>query len=82
MKSHLTYPIYSGNCGVPSGAPHAIAFRRKRVMTEQIPAAATDEQQEQQRGFSRYQSFLIALLAFAQFTIILDFIIMSPLAPS
>ncbi|MBR1210422.1 MFS transporter [Bradyrhizobium sp. JYMT SZCCT0180] len=48
-------------------------------MTEQIPAAPIEEQSEQQRGFSRYQSFLIALLAFAQFTIILDFIIMSPL---
>src|SRR3978361_122822 len=54
-----------------------IAFRRKGFMTEQIPAAPIEEQQ--QRGFSRYQSFLIALLAFAQFTIILDFIIMSPL---
>lgn len=47
-------------------------------MTEQILAAPTEEP-EQARGFSRYQSFLIALLAFAQFTIILDFIIMSPL---
>jgi len=35
--------------------------------------------QERQTGFSRYQSFLIALLAFTQFTIILDFTIMSPL---
>ena len=51
-------------------------------MTEQIAAAPIEEQPEQERGFSRYQSFLIALLAFAQFTIILDFIIMSPLAPS
>ncbi|MBR1234492.1 MFS transporter [Bradyrhizobium sp. AUGA SZCCT0182] len=48
-------------------------------MTEQIVAAPIEEQPEQERGFSRYQSFLIALLAFAQFTIILDFIIMSPL---
>ncbi|MET3842414.1 MFS transporter [Bradyrhizobium sp. OAE829] len=48
-------------------------------MTEQTAAAPTEEQPEQERGFSRYQSFLIALLAFAQFTIILDFIIMSPL---
>jgi len=48
-------------------------------MTEQIAAAPIEEQPEQERGFSRYQSFLIALLAFAQFTIILDFIIMSPL---
>ncbi|MBR1145340.1 MFS transporter [Bradyrhizobium sp. AUGA SZCCT0431] len=48
-------------------------------MTEQIAAAPIEQQPEQERGFSRYQSFLIALLAFAQFTIILDFIIMSPL---
>jgi len=29
--------------------------------------------------FSRYQKFLIAILAFLQFTIILDFMIVSPL---
>src|ERR1700693_5544661 len=49
------------------------------VMTEQTLVTPIDEQQQQQRGFSRYQSFLIALLAFVQFTIILDFMIMSPL---
>jgi predicted MFS family arabinose efflux permease len=48
-------------------------------MTEQTLAAPIEDRPEQPRGFSRYQSFLIALLAFAQFTIILDFIIMSPL---
>ena len=48
-------------------------------MTEQTLAASIEDRPEQERGFSRYQSFLIALLAFAQFTIILDFIIMSPL---
>jgi len=48
-------------------------------MTDQTLAAPIDDQQERQRGFSRYQSLLVALLAFAQFTIILDFIIMSPL---
>src|SRR4051812_26136904 len=63
----------------PSGAPSAIASSRKNFMTEPIPAAPTEVEAEPQRGFSRYQSFLIALLAFAQFTIILDFIIMSPL---
>ena len=47
-------------------------------MTDQALAAPVEDQPEQ-RGFSRYQSFLVALLAFAQFTIILDFIIMSPL---
>ncbi|HEY2836532.1 MAG TPA: hypothetical protein VGI89_08180, partial [Rhizomicrobium sp.] len=30
-------------------------------------------------AFSRYQKFLIAILAFLQFTIILDFMIVSPL---
>ena len=35
--------------------------------------------ENRQRGFSRYQSLLIALLAFVQFTVILDFMIMSPL---
>jgi len=48
-------------------------------MTEQTLAAPIENQQELARGFSRYQSGLVALLAFVQFTIILDFIIMSPL---
>src|SRR6201991_3262767 len=48
-------------------------------MSEQTMAAPIDDTQEQERGFSRYQSLLVALLAFVQFTIILDFIIMSPL---
>jgi predicted MFS family arabinose efflux permease len=48
-------------------------------MTEQTLTAPIEDSQERQRGFSRYQSLLIALLAFTQFTIILDFIIMSPL---
>jgi len=48
-------------------------------MTEQTVAAPIENQQELARGFSRYQSGLVALLAFVQFTIILDFIIMSPL---
>jgi predicted MFS family arabinose efflux permease len=48
-------------------------------MSEQTLAAPIDDEQELERGFSRYQSFLVALLAFVQFTIILDFIIMSPL---
>jgi predicted MFS family arabinose efflux permease len=47
-------------------------------MTDQT-LAATVAPQERQTGFSRYQSLLIALLAFTQFTIILDFTIMSPL---
>src|ERR1700688_1798140 len=48
-------------------------------MTEQTLAAPIDDQVEQQHGFSRYQSLLVALLAFVQFTVILDFTIMSPL---
>jgi predicted MFS family arabinose efflux permease len=48
-------------------------------MTEQTLAATVESPQELARGFSRYQSGLVALLAFVQFTIILDFIIMSPL---
>jgi predicted MFS family arabinose efflux permease len=48
-------------------------------MTDQTVAAPIDEQHELERGFSSYQSRLVALLAFVQFTVILDFIIMSPL---
>nr|WP_247494312.1 hypothetical protein [Bradyrhizobium sp. 164] len=55
------------------------AYPESGAMTEQTLAAAVDDPQERQRGFSRYQALLIALLAFTQFTIILDFIIMSPL---
>src|SRR5271156_4131039 len=49
------------------------------VMTEQTLTAPIDERQELSRGFSRYQSILVALLAMVQFTIIIDFMIMSPL---
>src|SRR6201995_827268 len=48
-------------------------------MTDQTLAAPIDDQQEQQRGFSRYQSLLVALLAFVQFTVILDSLLISPL---
>src|SRR5947199_3428867 len=48
-------------------------------MTEQTLAAPIDQQQALSRGFSRYQSILVALLALVQFTIIIDFMIMSPL---
>jgi predicted MFS family arabinose efflux permease len=44
------------------------------VMTEEI-----DDQSPPDPGFSRYQSLLVALLALVQFTVILDFTIMSPL---
>lgn len=43
-------------------------------MNEQIA-----DQPPPDRGFTRYQSLLVALLAFVQFTVILDFTIMSPL---
>jgi predicted MFS family arabinose efflux permease len=49
------------------------------VMTDQTLTASIDGQQEQSRGFSRYQATLVALLALVQFTIIIDFMIMSPL---
>jgi predicted MFS family arabinose efflux permease len=48
-------------------------------MTEQAPATPIDDDRKLERGFSRYQSGLVALLAVVQFTIILDFVIMSPL---
>jgi predicted MFS family arabinose efflux permease len=48
-------------------------------MTDQVVAAPIDDPLERRTSFSRYQSLLTALLALAQFTIILDFIIMSPL---
>jgi hypothetical protein len=47
------------------------------VMTEQTLTEPIDERQELSRGFSR--SILVALLALVQFTIIIDFMIMSPL---
>jgi len=53
--------------------------KQRNAMTEQTLAASVENHQELARGFSRYQSGLVALLAFVQFTIILDFIIMSPL---
>src|SRR2546430_1127564 len=49
------------------------------VMTAPTPATPVDDQQQRDGGFSRYQTLLVALLAFVQFTIILDFTIMSPL---
>jgi predicted MFS family arabinose efflux permease len=52
---------------------------QRGIMTERTPAAPNNDPQEMRRGFSRYQWFLVALLAFVQFTVILDFIIMSPL---
>jgi predicted MFS family arabinose efflux permease len=48
------------------------------AMTEQTLVAPIGDQ-EAASGFSRYQSTLVALLAFVQFTIIIDFMIMSPL---
>ena len=48
-------------------------------MTEQTLAAPIDTPEPRIGGFSRYQSALVALLALVQFTIILDFTIMSPL---
>src|SRR6201990_251347 len=52
---------------------------RTSDMTEQSIAAPIDAPQQAASGFTRYQSTLVALLAFVQFTIILDFMVMSPL---
>jgi predicted MFS family arabinose efflux permease len=41
--------------------------------------AATDKQRPTKFVFSAYQKFVVGILAFLQFTIILDFMIMSPL---
>jgi predicted MFS family arabinose efflux permease len=49
------------------------------VMTESATVAPIDDQPDRMRGFSSYQALLVALLAFVQFTIIVDFTIMSPL---
>src|SRR3984885_2686897 len=49
------------------------------VMTEETLVAPMDEKKALDRGFSRYQSLIVALLALVQFTIIIDFMIMSPL---
>src|ERR1700683_5636584 len=49
------------------------------VMTEETLVAPIDEQTARDRGFSPYQSLIVALLALVQFTIIIDFMIMSPL---
>src|SRR5579872_6187904 len=67
--------------GRAGGASHdLISFSsRMNAMTEQTITATIDEPQERPRGFSRYQSILVALLALVQFTIIIDFMIMSPL---
>jgi predicted MFS family arabinose efflux permease len=49
------------------------------AMTEETLVAPIDEQKARDRGFSPYQSLVVALLALVQFTIIIDFMIMSPL---
>jgi predicted MFS family arabinose efflux permease len=49
------------------------------VMTEEVLVAPIDEKKALDRGFSPYQSLIVALLALVQFTIIIDFMIMSPL---
>src|SRR5258708_15339894 len=49
------------------------------VMPDHTLTEPIDERHELSRGFSRYQSILVALMALVQFTIIIDFMIMSPL---
>ena len=62
-------------------APRVPALSRSRIdaMTEQTLIEPIDGLPERSRGFSRDQSILVALLALVQFTIIIDFMIMSPL---
>ena len=36
---------------------------------------------EEKKVFSRYQVFIIAILAILQFTVVLDFMVLSPLGP-
>jgi predicted MFS family arabinose efflux permease len=48
-------------------------------MTEETLVAPIDKDKARDRGFSPYQSVIVALLALVQFTIIIDFMIMSPL---
>ncbi|HEX6892444.1 MAG TPA: MFS transporter, partial [Chryseolinea sp.] len=38
-----------------------------------------EEEQQKKKIFSRYEVFVIAVLAFLQFTIVLDFMVLSPL---
>jgi predicted MFS family arabinose efflux permease len=49
------------------------------MTTEETLVAPIDEQKALDRGFTPYQSLIVALLALVQFTIIIDFMIMSPL---
>ena len=49
------------------------------MTTEETLVAPIDEQKALDRGFTPYQSLIVGLLALVQFTIIIDFMIMSPL---
>jgi predicted MFS family arabinose efflux permease len=71
---------------LPPGAAPSVAgkrglrsFQKMSVMTEETIVAPIDKPLAKDRGFSPYQSAIVALLALVQFTIILDFMIMSPL---
>jgi predicted MFS family arabinose efflux permease len=48
-------------------------------MPEQTLTAPIENDRELERGFSRYQTGLVAMLAMVQFSLIVDFVIMSPL---
>jgi hypothetical protein len=58
-------------------APPPTSPFQMNVMTEQTLTAPIDDRQESSRGFSRDQSIPVALMALVQFTIIIDFTIMS-----
>ena len=61
-----------------SAEPSPLSLLRMSVMTEETLVAPIDGEKARDRGFSPYQSLIVALLALVQFTIILDFMIMSP----
>lgn len=46
---------------------------------EYVPPISAEQKIDPHKGFSPYQKFVVAVLAFLQFTIILDFMILSPL---
>jgi predicted MFS family arabinose efflux permease len=48
-------------------------------MSERTLTAPIENDRELARGFSRYQTGLVVMLALVQFTLIVDFVIMSPL---
>ena len=55
------------------------ADSRRPLVKAEYMDAVLDKQVPVKRTFSPYQKFIVGMLAFLQFTIILDFMIISPL---